>query len=198
MPGGFIERHLAPPHWGENYFPVNIMDLARLWRRFPEENLADIINDAVKTVSDTGFLQHCAEEKPRYYALVVYIDALYQLYTMHKTPIFRCYLAEAILCAEDTGLGLPPSTLGADPEAIKKAFQAPCPSPKDKRLRVANLSNSGDRELLVVNNTTTDLQLEFEDPASSRFSWKTAEDQPISSNAPLSVPQHGWIWGREK
>ena len=196
MPGGFIERHLAPPHWGVGYFPVNIMDLARFWRRFPDENLADIISDAVRAVSDTGFLQYCAEEKPRHYALVVYIDALYQLYTMHKTPIYRRYLAEAVLCAEDTGLGLPPSALGADPEAIKKVQQVPCPSPKDNRLRIINLSGSGHRELLVINSTFTDLQLEFEGNTNSRFAWMTAEDQPASTNVPLSVPQRGWIWGR--
>lgn len=196
MPGGFIERHLAPPHWGFTYFPVNIMDLARFWRRFPEENLAGIINEAVTAVSDTNFLQYCAEAKPRHYALVVYVDALYQLYTINKTTTYRRYLAEAILCAEDTGLGLPPSVLGADPEVVKNEHQAPCPSPKDKRLRIANLSGSDYRELLVVNNTTTDLQLEFEGITSFHFSWMTAEDLPIPTNAPLSVPQRGWIWGR--
>ena len=197
MPSGFIERHLAPPHWGVSYFPVNIMDLTRFWRRFPEENLSDIIKNAVKAVSDTSFLQYCAESKPRHYALVVYIDALYKLYTMNETPVYRRYLAEAILCVEDTGLGLPPSLLGADHEAIKKAHQAPCPSPKDTRLRIANLSNSGHRELLVVNSTTTDLQLEFEVITHFNFSWMTAEDLPAPTNVPLSVPARGWIWGRD-
>jgi len=197
MPSGFIERHLAPPHWGVSYFPVNIMDLARFWRRFPEENLAGIINDAVMAVSDTSFLQYCAESKPRHYALVVYIDALYQLYTMNKTPSYRRYLAEAILCVEDTGLGLPPSLLGADPEAIKKAHYSPCPSPKDKRLRTANLGNSSQREVLVVNSTTTDLQLELEVVTNFNYSWMTAEDLPVSNNVPLTVPARGWIWGRD-
>jgi hypothetical protein len=197
MPGGIIERHLAPPHWSTGYFPVNIMDLARFWRRFPEEDLADIINEAVKAVSETSFLQYCAEIKPRQYALVVYIDALYQLYTTNQTPTYRRYLAEAILCAEDTGLGLPPSALGADPEVIRKVHQIPCPSPKEKRLRVVNLSNSDRHELLVVNSSATDLDLELEGITSScRFDWLTAEGQPASTNAALSVPPRGWIWGR--
>lgn len=197
MPGGFIERHLAPPHWGVGYFPVNIMDLARFWRRFPGEDLADIIDDAVRGVSETGFLQYCAEEKPRRYALVVYIDALYQLYSMNRIPGYRRYLAEAIISAEDAGLGLPPSSIGADPEALKKSHQQPCPSPKDKRLRVANLISHNHRDLLIVNNTTADLQLEFEGIASSRFDWMTADDQPFTTSTPLYVPRRGWIWGRE-
>ena len=35
MPGGYIERHIAMPHYDINYHPVNMMDLARLWRCFP-------------------------------------------------------------------------------------------------------------------------------------------------------------------
>ena len=197
MPSGFIERHLSMPHWGVSYFPVNIMDLARFWRRFPDEDLADIIYNAVRAVSDTSFLQYCAEEKPRHYALVVYIDALYQLYTMNPTPIYRRYLAEAILCADDTGLGLPPSLLGADPEAIKKAHQAPCPSPTDERLRIANLSNSDHHELLVVNTSTIDVPLEFEGVIHFQPSWMTAEDHGISTKTVLSVPPRGWIWCRD-
>jgi hypothetical protein len=198
MPGGHIERHLSPLHWGITYHPVNIMDLVRFWRCFPEEDLAGILDAAIKAVSNTSFLEYCAESKPRQYALVVYADALYHLCTMDQTPIYRRYLAKTILCVEDAGLGLPPSLLGADPEAIKKTQEIPCPSPTEARLRVANLSCNGRMEILVVNNTSNKLELVWEGNKSYAISWTTVDDQAVPNDgSPLCVPPRGWLWGRK-
>ena len=38
------------------------------------------------------------------------------------------------------GLGLSPSLLGSDPEAVSSDQRIPCPSPSDRHLRVVNLS----------------------------------------------------------
>jgi hypothetical protein len=102
-----------------------------------------------------------------------------------------------MLCAEAAGLGLPPALLGADPEAVSIGDQTPCPSPRDPRLRVANLSCRARREFLVVNPLPEAVPLEWdaEPPAGTR--WTAADDRP--ANTPpgsLRVSSRGWLRGR--
>jgi hypothetical protein len=125
------------------------------------------------------------------------VEALYHLCTLDESPGLRAHLAEAMLCAEDAGLGLPPALLGADPEAVGIGDQMPCPSPRDPRLRVANLSRRAQREFLVVNPAAEVLALDWdcEPPAGTR--WSAADDRP--ADAPpgaLLVPARGWLLGR--
>jgi hypothetical protein len=198
MPGGLIERHLAMPHYDINYHPVNILDLTRLWRCFPDEDLDGILADAVEAVSDSSILKYWAESKPRHFSLVVWVEALYHLCTLKQNPSYRRFLAEGVINSLDTGLGLPPSLLGADPEAVKIADRIPCPSPTDRLLRVANLSCNGRREILVINCTDTDRELAWEADVKLALSWLTADGQPIpAGNSPLCVQSRTWIWGRE-
>lgn len=198
MPGGFIERHLAMPHYDINYHPVNMMDLARLWRCFPDEDLADILDEAIKAVSDSSILQLWAESKPRHFSVVVWVDALYQLCTLRQDASYRQLLAEGIMVIVETGLGFPPSLLGADPEAVKVADRVPCPSPADPQLRVANLSCNGRTEILVVNATDSDRELAWENNITPEVSWVTADGQPLSAeNSSLRVQARQWIWGRQ-
>jgi hypothetical protein len=199
MPGGFIERHLAMPHYDINYHPVNIMDLTRLWRCFPDEDFAGIIAQAVKAVSDSSILKLWAESKPRHFSLVVWVEALYHLCTLQQDASYRRLLAEGIISIEDTGLGLPPSLLGADAEAVKITDRIPCPSPTDSQLRIANLSCNGRSEILVINSTDTDRELAWEGNMNLALSWVTADDQPVlARNSSLCVDSRKWIWGRQR
>ena len=100
-----VERHLAPLHFDTNYYPVNLMDLVRYWRRFPSEDLAGIIDNAVMAVVDSSILEYWVESK-RQHCLVVWVEALYQLCTLCNEPRYRQYLAEAVIHAENTGLGV--------------------------------------------------------------------------------------------
>jgi hypothetical protein len=195
MPGGLIERHLSMPHFDINYQTVNIMDLVRLWRRFPEEDLAGVVEGAVKAVRDTSLLRYWIESKQRQ-ALGYWLEALYHLCTFAAAPQYRQYLAQAVLIAEDAGLGLPPSLLGANPEVVRPDQRIACPSPTDSRLRVANLSCGGKREILVVNCSTAAITLTWEGNAIDALAWRAADGQLIAAGeSPPSVPPRGWLSG---
>lgn len=199
MPGGFIDRHLSPLHFDAKYHAVNVLDLVRLWRRFPDEQLDRIVNDAVHFVlgNDKSTLRWWAESKPRQFAVVVFAEALYHLCMLNPLAAYRKHLAEVLLFIEDLGFGLPPSLLGGDGEIARHAVQVGCPSPADQRLRVANLSTINRAELLVINPTIEVLQLTWETEPPARIAWEGADGAP-AAGAPdrLQVPSHGWIIGR--
>lgn len=196
MPGGLIERHLSPLHFNIQYHAVNTMDLARFLRYFPGEELRNILDNAVTFVTGGNILQYWSESKPRQYALVVWVDALYRLCVLNQQEKFRSHLANAVMLVEDTGLGLPPAILGTESELVRRSEQTPCPSPTDARLRVVNLSCRGRTELLVVNNTSCDLELAWQQNTHLRLSWKTAAGQPVPlHSSPLCVPARGWLQG---
>lgn len=198
MPGGLIERHLSMPHYDINYHPVNVMDLTRLWRCFPDEDLAGILAEAVEAVSDSNILKFWAESKPRQFSLVVWVEALFQLCTLRQDASYRHLLAKGIITVIDTGLGLPPSLLGADPETVKVTQRFPCPSPDDKQLRVANLSCNGRCELLVINSTEMDRELTWEGNTRLALSWLSADGKPLpAGSSRLRVASRNWIWGRQ-
>jgi len=199
MPGGLIERHLAMPHYDINYHSVNVMDLARFWRCFPDEDLAEIIENAVEAVTDSSILEYWAESKPRHFSLVVWVEALYYLCTLKQEPSYRKILAEGIMLILDAGLGVPPALLGADGEAVKITDRVACPSPADRQLRIANLSCNGSIELLVINATDTERELVWEGDNKPLLSWTTADNQALTAGASsLSIPSRQWIWGQQK
>jgi hypothetical protein len=198
MPGGLIERHLSMPHYDINYHPVNILDLTRLWRCFPDEDLARLLSESVTAISDSSLLKYWAESKSRHFSLVVWVEALYHLCTLRDDLSYRRLLAEGIITLEDTGLGLPPSLLGADPEAVAVKDRIPCLSPADRYLRVANLSCNGRREVLVVNSADADRELVWENDPEIALAWMTADSQPVpAGNDSLYVQSRNWILGRD-
>lgn len=198
MPGGYIERHLSMPHYDINYHPVNVMDLVRLWRCFPEENLDQIIKEAVEAVADSSILKLWAESKPRHFSVVVWVDALYQLCTLKQDVVYRNLLAEGIITIVDAGLGLPPSLLGADTEAVKITERVACPSPVDKHLQVANLSCNGHIEILVINPSGKDRKLQWDGNTNLALSWTNADGSPLpADDTSPSIHSRKWITGRE-
>ena len=196
MPGGLIERHLSPLHFNIQYHAVNTMDLARLLRCFPDESLREFLNNAVKFVANNNILQYWSESKPRQYALVVWVDALYRLCIMTEQVKYRHRLATAVMFADDTGLGLPPAILGSESETVRNSEQMPCPSPVDSRLRVVNLCHGARKELLVVNTTHQAVELTWEADYDNRLSWETDSGRTVSlDGAPLHVPPRSWLRG---
>jgi hypothetical protein len=195
MPGGLVERHLSRLHFGVNYHSVNLMDLARLRRRFPSDDLDAVIDGAVKAVTETTLEQYWIEANQKQ-ALGYWVEALYHLCTLRREPVYRRYVADAMLGALDAGLGLPPSLLGANPEVVKPSERFPCPSPRDPRLRVANLSSGARREILVVNPTPEAIDLAWEDDRLNDLVWASnaASSRP-AGDLPLSVPARGWLLG---
>jgi len=196
MPGGLIERHLSMPHFDVNYQTVNLMDLVRLWRRFPADGYRGIVAGAVRSVADTSLLKYWIESRQRQ-ALGYWLEALYHLCTFDPAAEYRRYMAEAMLIAEDLSLGLPPSLLGANPEAVRPRQQIPCPSPTDARLRIASLRCGGTQEFLVVNASATEIGLAWEAGASPALTWTMANGQPIPTGiSPSSVPPRSWLLGK--
>lgn len=197
MPGGLIERHISMPNLDLNYHTVNLMDLARLWRRFPDEPLANVIEDAVNAVTGSSLLAYWMELKQRQ-ALGYWLEALYHLCTLRPAIEYRRYLAEAVLIAEDAALGLPPSLLGGNPEIVRLDQRIPCPSPSDGRLRVVNLS-CGKREILVVNSSSTAIELSWESALGEGLLWRAADGRTLRAppSSP-SVPARGWLLGEDE
>lgn len=198
MPGGLIERHLSPLHYDINYHPINVMDLVRYWRRFPADDLSGVIDGGIKAVVDKHLLDYWSEAKPRQFAIVAWADAIYHLCTLRPDRAYRGYLAQAMLKAQDLGLGLPPSLLGGDTEVASQIEQQHCPSPTNPLLMVANLSTDKTTEILVVNPTADDLELAWESYPLDTLHWTGSSGKQISdSGSSLTVPGRSWILGRE-
>jgi hypothetical protein len=198
MPGGLIERHLSRLHFGVNYHTVNVSDLARVWRRFPSDDLDSVIEGGVRAVTETGLLELWVESKQRQ-GLGYWVEALYHLCTLKPELAYRSHLAQAMVAALDAGLGLSPSLLGANPEAVPVAERVACPSPVHAVLRVANLSRGGQREFLVVNPTAQPVDLRWEagrEPG-ALVGWTSSDgDKPPGGESIPTVPARGWVLGR--
>jgi hypothetical protein len=199
MPSGFIDRHLSPLHFDAKYHAVNILDLVRLWRRFPDAELGPLIDAAIGFVvgNNQRVLRWWAEDKPRKFAIVVFGEALYQLCMLKPDISYRRHLAHTLVLIEDLKLGLPPSLLGGNSEILADSEQVPCPSPRAAALRVVNLSSAGHKEILLANPTDREIVLAWESAPQFHLTWtmpdkgaaKTEQGQPI-------VPPRGWLRGQ--
>lgn len=109
---------------------------------------------------------------------------------------YRFWLAEAILDLEGNRLGLSPSLLGVNAEAVSPAMQFPCPSPADVRLRLVNLGNKEMLELLIINPTDKSLPVQWERAPGRSMDWSFGDGtmRPIAESG-LEVPPRGWIRG---
>ena len=198
MPGGFTERHLSPLHFDPKYHAVNALDLARMARCLPDPAITTALLEATRFVTESGILDYWADAKPRHFAIVVWAEALYHLCMLEESPDHRRLLADAMILIDVAGLGYPPSLLGGNAEAVAVRHRTGCPSPTDPRLGVANLSGSRGVEIIVVNPTNSELELEWEHSVAQGLTWSVGMDrsQPTAMR-PARVPARGWLWGME-
>ncbi len=198
MPGGFIDRHLGPLQFSPKYHPINVMDLARLWRCFPDEALGPVIADAVRFVMerDRATLRWWTESRPRRFAIGAFGEALVQLCALRPDAGHHRHLAQVLLLDADLQLGLPPSLHGGNAEIVPAARQLPCPSATHPRLIVANLGTRDRPALLVVNPTKDALALHWQTPPPAGLAW-TATDAKGAANPSdgTKVPARGHLWG---
>lgn len=198
MPGGYIDRELSLKVWAVDYQGINIMDLIRFQRHFPKENLYPIIHEALNFTYKKGLSMRWKELKNKEYALGFWIEALYHFCTLSDKAYYRNWLAEAILDQEDLQLGIPPSLLGANSDAVPITEQTPCPSPVNPHLRVANLSHAHTIEILVVNPTTDTIPLKWEKNDIPVLTW-TSNNGTVPAQVTLpDVPARGWLLGQIK
>lgn len=198
MPGGYIDRDLSQQHWALDYHAVNLMDLVRYLRRFDDAVVRQVLTEALDFTHRIGLVQRWMELGYRSYAVGFWVEALCQACQLWPAEAkYRQWLVEAVLLLEDAGMGLPPSVLGANSEAVPASQQMPCPEPAQPGLRIVNLGTRTAPELLVVNSGKTALGLHWARPPVSAVAWHDAAGrlQPATRDA-LHVPARGWLWGR--
>lgn len=196
MPNGFIDRSLCQKGFSTRYQSVHIWDLVRYLRRFPDVDIASLLDRAVGYTYHGSIRAHWRESAERQDALGFWVEALYHLCLRDDDPRVRRWLAEAVIDVEQVGLGLPPSALGANSEALRPEEHSPCPSPADRGLRVINLSHGANAEYLVVNATKHSLPLEWQVAPEREIAW-TNQDGGVFSEGIESrvVSSLGWVVG---
>lgn len=197
MPGGFIERELSQYGMAVRYQPVNLMDLARTRRLFADAGLMPLLEASFAATRASGMTARWKEAKGKEDdSLGFWAEALYHLCLADPNPVYRDWLAEAMLDLEDNRLGLSPSLLGANAEAIAPGSQHLCPSPGHADLRVANLSRGDRREWLVVNPTRLPLPLRWQGEPAPALAWRAQDGtMPRVSDTPLIIAPRGWLHG---
>jgi hypothetical protein len=197
MPGGFIERDLVQFSFSVRYQPVNLMDLIRTRHLFNDATLDDLLEESFAFTQQSGIKERWKEFKGKEDdSLGFWAEALYHHCLVKSDARYRAWLAEAIMDLEDNGLGLSPSLLGANAEAIPVAQQRPCPSPVDARLRLANMSQEDRIELLVVNPSNEVLSLEWDKAPAVPLVWHGQGDAAQQNNErPTVIPPRAWLLG---
>lgn len=195
FPGGYIDRELALQTFAHDYLAINLMDLARYLRRIDDPVVSRVLVRGLSFAHGSGVLERWRELDYQKYALGFWAEALYHACTLFPEAKYRQWLAEAMLVLEDLKMGLPPSLLGANAEAVPVAEQLPCPNATDDRLRVANLGQSGRGEWLVVNAFAASIPLAWNAAPAESVVWHTS-DGTLLPRESLWVPPRGWIWGR--
>jgi hypothetical protein len=194
MPGGYVDRAVSLKGWASSYHAINLMDLVRHQRRFPDAVVGRVISQAVAYAENTGLLERWREVPPERYALGFWAEALYHICSMDASPAPRAALARAVLTLEAEGMGLPPSLLGANSEAIPRAQQRPCPILTDAGLRIVNLCRAGTQELLLVNAGTRALPWASPSPwGQAELTWVDPDGAPIV--APFEIGAGSWVRG---
>lgn len=192
MPGGFIDRSLAQAGMSYRYQPVNLMDLIRTRRIFDDAYLDELLTTSFAFTQESGIRMRWKELRGKEDdSLGFWCEALYHLCLSRNEPQYRAWLAEAMIDLSDNELGLSPSLLGANREAIPDSQQVGCPVPLDGRLRIANLSRNGIIEIVVVNPTTDEILLEWAKMPRLALEWAST-DGPDSG---AGIPPRGWLWG---
>jgi len=198
MPGGFIDRHLGPLQFSAKYHPVNVMDLVRLWRQFPDQSQEAVVSAAVDYVMgrDRATLRWWQELRSRRVSIGVFGEALIHLCQLSPQASYRRHLAEVLMVDADLQLGFPPSMAGGNAEIVPPGRQMPCPSAGHPALLVVNLGTREQPELLVVNPTKHAVELTWERPPDAALRWTASGSGSEARGADtMRVPARGYLRG---
>lgn len=196
MPGGYIDRELSLRVFAHDYLAVNVMDLLRYRRRFPDETIDVVVLAAMSLVRDHQLIDRWPEIKGKEYAVGFWAEALYQMCLVRPEAQYRALLAETVVALERQSLGLPPSLLGANGEAVSPQERVPTPVPDDGRIRVVNLSQKGMCEVLLINCSGEAVRPHIVRNAPAGLAWSVGEETEAFAATPLEIPGGGWLWGR--
>lgn len=196
MPNGFVNRSTSQHDYSyrsHRYQAVHVMDMARYQHRFPTGDLNDALNWAVDFTVNSQITKFWRENSNSRDSLAFWAEGLYLLCLGDPSPRFRKLLAEAILDIHESGLGLPPSLLGACPEAMPPNEQHPTPSPRDVRIWIANLSRGSHYEWLAVNISRDEVPLQFENNIGENVMWQ--EKLGAHQRNARTLAPHQWATG---
>lgn len=197
MPGGYIDRELSMRVFAHDYLPINLMDLLRYRHRFPDEPLDDVIFPAIELVKDCRMFDRWPEIAGKEYALGFWAEALYQACLGGPNhDEYRARLAQAVVALTKHSLGLPPSLLGANNEAVAPSDQVPTPVTEDIRIHAVNLSTKDVIEMILVNCSDDMVHPRFLRNAPNGMVWKVGGGSGESAALPADIPPGGWLWGR--
>lgn len=194
FPGGYIDRAVSLKGVADEYQTINLLDLLRFARRFPSPNVDALAHEAIAFTHSSGLIDRWAGGKRnKAYALGFWAESLWHACLLYPDPRYRNWLGECMVRLESLKLGLPPSLLGANAEAISPNLQVPCPIVTDGRLRVANLSHGAHREFVIANASKEPVALAWVTPPDCPIEWITADGQRTDA---CTVPAGGWLVGR--
>lgn len=162
MPTGYIDRALSLRGISPAYQAINTMDLMRYIRRFPNDLAFSDIAPALEFSQQQSFQSYLAESDKTCYALGFWAETLYHLCTINNAPKYRQWLAQALLNLDKRGLGIPPSILGGNYEAISSPLSSLTPSVNCDFVVVANISHALKTEFLLVNQGDTPATMALE------------------------------------
>jgi hypothetical protein len=195
FPGGFIDRAVSLKGVSDAYQPINLMDLLRFARRFPSPAADAVVHEALAFTQGSGLVERWAGMKNKSYAIGFWAEALWHACMLYPNPDYRSWLGVCMLRLERMKMGLPPSLLGANAEAVPPSQQVACPIVNDARLRVANLSHGNTREFIVANASKDPVALTWVSPPDRPIEWTTADGLPADAGA---VPAASWLIGRSR
>lgn len=195
FPGGFIDRAVSLKGVSDAYQPINLMDLLRFARRFPSPEIDAVVLEALAFTQDSGLIERWAGMKNKAYAIGFWAEALWHACMLYPNPDYRSWLGACMLRLERMRMGLPPSLLGANAEAVPPSQQVACPIVTDARLRVANLSHGDTREFIVANASKDPVVLTWVSPPDRPIEWTTSDGLPANV---ASVPAGSWLVGRSR
>lgn len=193
MPDGFVARSIDQHGYAHRYQAVHVMDMARYQHRFSTHDLNDVLNRAVDFTVNSQITRFWCESAYSRDSLAFWAEGLYLLCLDDPAPRFRKLLAEAMLDIHESGLGLPPSLLGACSEAVPPNEQHLTLSPRDARIWIANLSRGSHYEWLAVNISHDEMPLQFEHDIGENVMWQEqlgAHQLKVGTLAP-----HQWAMG---
>lgn len=193
MPGGYIDRALSLSGLADDYQSINVMDLLRYQRRFQEKEMNKILEGALEFTQFYGIRKYWAQDRYKKYALGFWAEALYHLCTLKEDLKYRAWLAEAVINLEEKGLGVPPSLLGANSEAVSLEYQRPCLINENCNLCMVNLSCFGAKEYLAINPTKETQFCKFSN-LKETLRWFSSQSELVKDEV-LKVPPKSWIRG---
>jgi len=195
FPGGFIDRAVSLKGVSDAYQPINLMDLLRFARHFPSPAVDAVVHEALAFTQGSGLVERWAGMKNKSYAIGFWAEALWHACMLYPNPDYRSWLGTCMLRLERMKMGLPPSLLGANAEAVPPDRQVPCPIVSDGRLRVANLSHGDTREFIVANASKDPVELTWISPPDRPIEWTTAGGLLADAE---TVPAESWLLGRSR